>query len=288
MAEKRSNQWEIICYEESLPEDFKDIIEDTKVACILSPLHNLDKFTRYDERNAIKKINDYSVRFLEVQREQSKLIELLDIVQDKKDTISKLNTVEKLQNKIISCESECRFISSEINRLNEYKEGVQKKEHYHLLCDFGEGANKSMAQIQEIFCEPLNACKIPRIINSQRGAVRYLIHLDHPDKAQYRLDEVRCYNGYNTGDFFDISNRDLDKLSVTVMEFIVDNNIHNYADLERITRAYSPFHKYVCGHSVLLTSFFKSFTDGNQGDWKAEKERYICDMQSKMLEVVQS
>lgn len=288
MAEKRSNQWEIILYEESLPEDFKDIIEDTKVACILSPLHNMDKYTKYDERRAIKQINDLSVRFLEVQRDKSSLSELLETVIDKRDSVSKFNTIEKLQNKIISLKNEEQFISSEIDRLNQYREGEYKKLHFHLLCDFGEGANKSVTQIQEIFCDPLNAAKFPRIVNSQRGAVRYLIHMDHPDKAQYRMDEVRCFNGYNTGDFFDISNRDLDNLSVDLMEFVVDNNIHNYADLERVTRCYRPFHKYVCSHSVLLTSFFKSYTDGINEDFRKEKDRYICDLQSKLTDLVVS
>lgn len=40
----RSKWWEIVIYPDSMPDDWVDIIENTKVPCVLSPEHDKDKF----------------------------------------------------------------------------------------------------------------------------------------------------------------------------------------------------------------------------------------------------
>ena len=163
-----------------------------------------------------------------------------------------------------------------------YAVGDVKKEHYHLIVNYGNGANKSMEQVQEDFCIPLNSKKVPEIVKSERGAVRYLCHLDHPQKAQYRIDEVRFFNGYNPKDYFDISNADVDRLNIDIIQFIDDNNVSGYYELERITRKWLPWHKYIVSHSIFFTYFFN---DRLQSQSELKKYHYD-DLSEKVLKFV--
>lgn len=172
--------------------------------------------------------------------------------------------------------------------LTEYKnifecEGNIKKEHYHLICNYGAGANKSLEQVQEDFCIPLNALAYPQIVKSERGAVRYLVHLDHPDKAQYRIDEVRFFNGYNPKDYFDISNADMDSLNIDIVNFIDNNNVDGYYELERITRKWAPWHKYIVSHSIFFTYYFNS---RNEIFNRELKEKHYDDLSDEVLRFV--
>lgn len=172
--------------------------------------------------------------------------------------------------------------------LQEYKSiyydvGDIKKEHFHLIVNYGNGANKSMEQVQEDFCVPLNAMKFPKIVKSERGAVRYLCHLDHPDKAQYRIDEVRFFNGYNPRDFFDISNADCDRLNIDIINFIDNNSVEGYYELERITRKWMPWHKYVVSHSIFFTYFFQN---RNEIQNRELKEKHYDDLSDQVLRFV--
>ncbi len=136
--------------------------------------------------------------------------------------------------------------------------GAIKKPHQHLIIDFGSGANKTMEQVQELFCVPLNAKAVPSIVHNSRGAVRYLIHLDHPDKAQYRLDEIRYFNGFDCKDYFDLSSKEIDEMCLTICDYIEDNDIVEYADLVVASHSYMPWFNYVKNHSIFFTSYLKS------------------------------
>ena len=238
-TDKRSNLWEVILYLDSLPENFIEIIEDTRVPCILSPCHNLDVYNKLDYTRAQNEIAQLCVD----------------------NGIEYYDDFDYLYGVANSCRiphPDCYTLY----RLLDIRPNIVKKCHYHLLVNYGTGANKSLKQVQEDFCIPLNALKYPSIVKSERGYVRYLIHLDHPDKAQYRLDEVRCFNGYYASDYFDISNREMDDLCVNVVNFISQNDIKSYAELEIACRVYRPWHKYVTNHTIFLSKLFESLQHG--------------------------
>lgn len=69
--------------------------------------------------------------------------------------------------------------------------GEEKKQHYHVMVMFDsvktpEQAKQLFDTIGGVGCEP---------IKSIRGYARYLCHLDDPDKAQYKPDDVICICG---------------------------------------------------------------------------------------------
>lgn len=191
----RGPLWEVILYPDSRPDFWQDVIEDTKVPCVLSPCHNMDRWTLKDEA-----------------------------------------------------------------KNPEHRAGELKKPHFHLFIDYGSGANKTEQQVTDDFVIPLNGREHPELVKSARGMVRYLIHLDHPAKAQYRLDEIRFFNGYDVKDYFELSNAEVDDMSLKIREFIVDNSITEYSRLVDIC-AVTDLHwfKYVRQNSLFFTAYLRSF-----------------------------
>lgn len=147
---------------------------------------------------------------------------------------------------------------SEIERLKGIKSGVLKKPHHHLIVDYGTGANKTVQQVQNDLIIPLNALKYPLNITTIRGRVRYTVHMDHPKKAQYSLDDIKLYNNFQVKDFLDLSSADVDEIGLNVLQYITEFGFHDYYQLEIACRGWKPFHKYVVSHSILLNTLFSS------------------------------
>lgn len=75
----------------------------------------------------------------------------------------------------------------DVNELDE----AQKKPHWHVIIMFDSVKTKEQAvevfkQIGGVGCQ---------VVQSLRGSARYLCHLDNPEKAQYSVDDVRCFGG---------------------------------------------------------------------------------------------
>lgn len=69
--------------------------------------------------------------------------------------------------------------------------GEVKKPHYHVMLMF-DGV-KTREQAQEVFSK-INGVGC-EIVQSVRGYARYLCHLDNPEKAQYKQEDVRALYG---------------------------------------------------------------------------------------------
>ena len=107
--------------------------------------------------------------------------------------------------------------------------GEPKKPHYHVILCF-EG-KKSIAQAKEIF-DNLKAVYSEKeiVVQSIRGAARYLCHLDNPEKAQYSESDVIAYAG---ADYPSTIGLVTDKYRVIseMIDFCEANNIISYAKL---------------------------------------------------------
>ena len=136
------------------------------------------------------------------------------------------------------------------------KSGSHKKPHYHCIVQYGNGSKKSVEQVVQDFCKPLNAPCYVQAVRNMRGQFRYLFHLDNPEKHQYPVGELRLFNGFDTKDYLDCSNKELDILSVVICDFICRENITSYFELEFVTRVNLSWHKYVVNHSVFFKEYF--------------------------------
>lgn len=104
--------------------------------------------------------------------------------------------------------------------------GEPKKAHYHIILMF-EG-KKSLEQVREVIASFGGVgCQG---INSIRGYARYLCHLDNPEKAQYKPEDVRSFGG---ADYIATIGLPTDKYKAIreMKQFIEDNDIYAYCDL---------------------------------------------------------
>lgn len=112
-------------------------------------------------------------------------------------------------------------------------DGEHKKEHYHVIIMFDgvktiEQAKEVLESIGGVGCE---------IVKSLRGYARYLCHLDNPDKAQYKVEDVRSFCG---ADYHSIIGLSIDKYKAIseMIDFCKDNNYYSYSDLLEYCQTY--------------------------------------------------
>lgn len=108
----------------------------------------------------------------------------------------------------------------------ETNEVKPKKEHAHLVLMFK--GNKSYSKMKEL-TEKLG-CPRPIRIENITSMVRYLCHLDNPEKHQYEADEV--ISGYGA-DYLSMASYKNDKYDIIreIIVFVNENDIRYYSDL---------------------------------------------------------
>ena len=139
-----------------------------------------------------------------------------------------------------------------------------KKPHYHIVLMFD--GKKTKEQATEIFssfggvgCE---------VVKSIRGYARYLCHMDNPEKAQYKQEDVVCLCG---ADYAGIIGLAIDKYKAIgeMIDWCKEYSIYSYSDLLEYAR-HERFDWFRilcdCG-TVVMKEYLKS------KDW-TDKERY--------------
>lgn len=71
--------------------------------------------------------------------------------------------------------------------------GEVKKPHWHIALAFD--GKKSFEQVCDLLA-PLK-CPIPQRCHALKGVVRYMAHLDNPEKAQYPVSAIRGHGGFD-------------------------------------------------------------------------------------------
>lgn len=122
------------------------------------------------------------------------------------------------------------FCESPVHDADLNGDGTQKKKHIHFLVTF-EG-NKSFEQIQEI-TDRLH-CPIPQQCRNVRSMVRYMCHLDNPEKHQYKREDVKCFGGFEVDSYFEKSAFEYDKILDEIEMFIIDNGITEMCKLMQL------------------------------------------------------
>lgn len=131
---------------------------------------------------------------------------------------------------------------------------TQKKPHWHVVLVFD--GKKSYKQILSI-TQSINATN-PQKVHNLQGLMRYFIHLDNPEKAQYDIKDIHAV-GINAeleilgqGDF----NK---KLKSEVFELIRSNDIREYCELiDFLQYDYEQHFEYATNHTILFSAYLKS------------------------------
>lgn len=131
---------------------------------------------------------------------------------------------------------------------------TQKKPHWHIVLVFD--GKKSYQQILTI-TQSINATN-PQKVHNLQGLMRYFIHLDNPEKAQYDIKDIKSV-GINAeleimgqGDF----NR---KLKGEILEIIRGNDLYEYCDLlDFLQYDYEQHFEYATTHTILFVAYLRA------------------------------
>ncbi len=110
----------------------------------------------------------------------------------------------------------------------------EKKAHWHVLLLLG--GVKSFEQVRELV-QPLK-CPIPQKVHSTKSLVRYFLHLDHPDKHQYKKEDLIAYGGVDISDLLRPSSSERYSLISDMLGFIDDNEITEFSDIVKYARQF--------------------------------------------------
>lgn len=147
------------------------------------------------------------------------------------------------------------WVESPLHDKDVNPDGELKKSHWHILICFD--SVKTFEQVCEITVL-LNA-PIPKKCLSKTGLIRYMVHLDNPEKFQYDLLDIVPHQGADIGQYFLPSRTQKIAYTHEIFEWIEENNILYFDVLLDYARKYKPDTWYVClleHYSIVLSKYF--------------------------------
>lgn len=108
-----------------------------------------------------------------------------------------------------------------------HKAGTMKKPHYHLVVQYE--VQEDRAGFLEDFAE-LNGPQNVKAVKSLISMVRYLVHADDPDKAQYKREDVNVFGGADPGVIDELGTAERHEALKSMRQFIRDNGIMDFCD----------------------------------------------------------
>lgn len=135
--------------------------------------------------------------------------------------------------------------------------GAPKKPHTHVLLMYP--SVKTFEQVQEL-TERLNA-PVAQMCASAKGLVRYMAHLDNPDKAQYSVSDIVPHGGADIAELLRPSSSERYALIGEMMNFVRDNDLVEMEDLMDYAQAnrFDDWYPMLCDNcSFVMREFLKS------------------------------
>jgi len=163
------------------------------------------------------------------------------------------------------------WIESPLHDKDDNPDGEQKKPHKHILLLF-EG-KKSYEQIKEITDEL--CATIPQKAASAMGLVRYMAHLDNPEKHQYSISEIIGHGGADVAEYLKPTKTVRYSLIREMMNFVEDNDITEFIDLAEHARneRFDDWFPLLCDNSAYIMELYikskrhgKKRIDGDTGE----------------------
>lgn len=128
-------------------------------------------------------------------------------------------------------EQHVRWVESPKHDKDVNPDGEIKKAHYHILLAFdGPMSSKTPADIAKSLNSP-----IPKAVGSARGLVRYMIHMDNPEKYQYDINEIVGHSGADVQEYFEMTATSKLTTLKEIVRYIHDEQIDNFDDFLQIS-----------------------------------------------------
>jgi len=120
-----------------------------------------------------------------------------------------------------------QWIESPLHEFDTNADGEVKKSHIHVVITFV--GNKSFEQVEEI-TKSLNA-PIPQKVASLTGVVRYMAHMDNPEKHQYNPKDIKGHGGIDVAKLLKPTSASRYECIREMMAYIRTNGITEISDL---------------------------------------------------------
>jgi hypothetical protein len=135
--------------------------------------------------------------------------------------------------------------------------GEAKKAHYHLLISAGSSWVR-MNTLAE-WGRKLKGIAKPQKCSNPKGLVRYMTHMDNPEKYQYNKADIRVIGQYDIEPFFKATIGEDRETRKEIMHFVIDNDIVEFADLVE----YCLFHNetwddYLANNTLYIKNYVSS------------------------------
>lgn len=106
-------------------------------------------------------------------------------------------------------------------------DGDPKKPHWHVLLLFdGPTTFSNAKRIADAVNSP-----IPQAVGSARGMVRYMIHMDNPEKYQYSIDDIVAHGGVDVQSFFELTATNRLNVLKDIVLYVYENHVTSFSDL---------------------------------------------------------
>lgn len=141
-------------------------------------------------------------------------------------------------------DTHCPAFVSPLHDKDVNPDGAPKKAHYHVMLLFD--SVKTVEQAQAIR-DAVGGVGWERIA-SQRGYIRYLCHLDNPEKHQYAKSDVKAFGGL---DYFAMVSlpTDIDATIDDMTRYIDANQVFSFRQFAAYCRDCNPDWSYVLKHN---------------------------------------
>lgn len=164
----------------------------------------------------------------------------------------------------------CVFAVSPLHDKDINANGEKKKPHYHVLIQF-DGPT-TYKNVKDNICDVVGGT-IPQKVISLRGYYRYFAHLDNPEKAQYNIDEVKCYGGFK----LDLTTSEINIIKSNILDDIVKHKFFDYSDLCDYYKDIGDFDYFeiVCNNTFFFIHYLKSKFDKKQKTKTSNNLHYV-------------
>lgn len=119
------------------------------------------------------------------------------------------------------------WVESPLHEFDCNATGEVKKAHWHVLLMFG--GVKSYEQVCEVI-KPLNG-PIPERCHNAKAMVRYMAHLDNPEKHQYSVSDIKAHGGVDLAELLRPSSSERYTIIKDMCDYVRENRITEFQDL---------------------------------------------------------
>lgn len=118
------------------------------------------------------------------------------------------------------------WVQSPLHEFDTNPTGEVKKPHWHILLMFG--GVKTYEQVLEI-TDKLN-CPRPEKCHNAKALVRYMAHLDNPEKYQYSINEIVPHGGVDVAEMLRPSSSERYSLISEMISYIREQGVTEFSD----------------------------------------------------------